>query len=100
MQLVRRKLCAGMQTVLLPQDFASGFMFGQLMQTYGMQPDFEKFDPKRSPDAMVNNYTRLQASTMHSYTLMQSNWTLEVALPHRQASKDWASSLTRAQPIL
>lgn len=47
----------------LLQDFASGFAFGQVMQTYGVQPDFERFEYKRTPDAMVNNYTRLQAST-------------------------------------
>eukprot|EP00955_Chlamydomonas_euryale_P065098 359155-Chlamydomonas_euryale.AAC.2 len=46
------------------QDFASGFAFGKVMQTYGMQPDFDKFEMKRSPDAMVNNYTRLQVRPM------------------------------------
>ncbi|KAG1668074.1 hypothetical protein FOA52_010484 [Chlamydomonas sp. UWO 241] len=53
----------GLEAYNIEQDFASGFMFGQVMQKYGMQPDFEKFEGgQRTPDAMVNNYTRLQAS--------------------------------------
>ena len=45
-----------------PQDFANGCSFGRLLQHYGMQPDFDKFVDTRHPDAMVNNYTRLQTS--------------------------------------
>lgn len=35
-------------------------MFGQLFSKLNLQPDVEHFDPKRMPDAMINNYTRLQ----------------------------------------
>lgn len=40
-------------------------MFGQLLEHYSMQPDFDKFDVKRTPDAMINNFTRLQARAKH-----------------------------------
>ena len=43
-----------------PQDFANGCAFGQLLHHHGMQPDFDKFVDTRHPDAMVNNFTRLQ----------------------------------------
>jgi hypothetical protein len=38
------------------------------MHVYSMQPDFDKFECKRSPDAMVNNYTRLQARERNALT--------------------------------
>ncbi|GIL73035.1 hypothetical protein Vretimale_4669 [Volvox reticuliferus] len=41
-------------------DFASGYLFGQLLNKYNLQPDVDHFDPKRMPDSMINNYTRLQ----------------------------------------
>ena len=50
----------GSQASLHAQDFANGCLFGQLLHHYGMQPDFDKFVDTRHPDAMVNNYTRLQ----------------------------------------
>lgn len=42
------------------QDFASGYKFGQLLHFFQLQPDFDNFQATRSPDAMINNYTRLQ----------------------------------------
>ncbi|KAG2499886.1 hypothetical protein HYH03_002175 [Edaphochlamys debaryana] len=44
----------------LEQDFASGFLFGQLFSKYNLQPDVERFDSRKMPDAMINNFTRLQ----------------------------------------
>ncbi|KAG2448325.1 hypothetical protein HYH02_006909 [Chlamydomonas schloesseri] len=44
----------------LEQDFASGYLFAQLFSKYNLQPDLDHFDTKRMPDAMINNYTRLQ----------------------------------------
>ncbi|KXZ56759.1 hypothetical protein GPECTOR_1g684 [Gonium pectorale] len=44
----------------LERDFASGYLFGQLFSKYNLQPDVEQFDGRGMPDAMINNYTRLQ----------------------------------------
>ncbi|GLC51118.1 hypothetical protein PLESTB_000467700 [Pleodorina starrii] len=44
----------------LERDFASGYLFGQLLNKYNLQPDVEHFDSKRMPDSIINNYTRLQ----------------------------------------
>lgn len=53
------------------QDFASGYTFGQLLYSFNLQPDFEHFDPKRTPDAMINNFTRLQVGhTVLPYALV------------------------------
>lgn len=48
------------QLFMHAQDFASGYLFGQLLNKYNLQPDVEHFDTKRMPDSMINNYTRLQ----------------------------------------
>eukprot|EP00983_Pelagomonas_calceolata_P074489 1152579-Pelagomonas_calceolata.AAC.6 len=47
-------------TKAIEEDFANGYMFGQLLHHYNMQPDFDKFEDRRAPESMVNNYTRLQ----------------------------------------
>jgi hypothetical protein len=52
------------------QDFANGYLWGQLFSHFNMQPDFDRFENKRTPDAMVCNYTRLQVSR-HSASLLQ-----------------------------
>ncbi|KAF5829801.1 hypothetical protein DUNSADRAFT_15464, partial [Dunaliella salina] len=47
-------------TKSIEEDFANGYMFGQLLHRYNLQPDFDKFEDRRAPESMVNNYTRLQ----------------------------------------
>ncbi len=42
------------------QDFANGFLWGQLLGALHMQPDADKFENRNTPDAMIGNYTRLQ----------------------------------------
>ena len=42
------------------QSFASGFLFGEVMARCNLQPDFGKFVDKNTPDARINNFTRLQ----------------------------------------
>eukprot|EP00899_Mesostigma_viride_P005423 jgi/Mesvir1/14882/Mv25026-RA.1 len=42
------------------QDFASGYAFGDILHRCNLQPDFDDFINKNSPDAMINNYTRLR----------------------------------------
>ena len=42
------------------QAFASGFLFGELLARCNLQPDFAKFINKNTPDARINNFTRLQ----------------------------------------
>jgi len=51
-------------TKAIEEDFANGYMFGQLLHHYNMQPDFDKFEDRRAPESMVNNYTRLQPTFM------------------------------------
>ena len=40
--------------------FASGFLFGEILARCNVQPDFAKFVNKNTPDARINNFTRLQ----------------------------------------
>ena len=40
--------------------FASGFLFGEVLARCNMQPDFAKFVNENTPDARINNFTRLQ----------------------------------------
>lgn len=42
------------------QDFASGYALGELLSRYNLQPDFAKFDASGTPNAAINNFTRLQ----------------------------------------
>jgi len=44
------------------QAFASGYLLGEVMARCNLQPDFAKFSGKNTPDARINNYTRLQPS--------------------------------------
>ena len=53
------------------QDFANGFLFGQLLNHYSLQPDFDKFEDRRAPECMVNNYTRLQVRPLRAYITAQ-----------------------------
>jgi len=42
------------------QDLASGYVLGEIFYRCHMQPDFDKFVDRTHPDAMINNFTRLQ----------------------------------------
>lgn len=75
------------------QAFANGYLWGQLFHRYNLQHDFERFENKRNPDSMVNNYTRLlvsarvrglEARAMHVYCMQ--------AVCMRQAISMWPSS--------
>lgn len=59
LRLCRRRPYAHVVVVHV-QDFSNGYMFGQLFHSFNMQPDFAKFEAKKLPDAMINNFTRLQ----------------------------------------
>ncbi|KAL6765964.1 protein associated with central pair microtubule complex [Haematococcus lacustris] len=50
----------GLTVENVERDFASGYLWALLFQRFGMQPSVDKFEDRRMPDAMVNNYTRLQ----------------------------------------
>jgi hypothetical protein len=41
------------------QDLATGFVLGELLHKLNLQPDFDKFDNSGTPDALINNFTRL-----------------------------------------
>ena len=51
------------------QAFASGFLFGELLARCNMQPDFAKFINKNTPDARINNFTRLQVRRAPTLTI-------------------------------
>ena len=44
----------------LESHFASGYAFGELLGKFNLQNDFKHFEDGDSPDAMINNFTRLQ----------------------------------------
>jgi hypothetical protein len=47
--------------------FASGFLFGEILARCNLQPDFSKFVNKNTPDARINNFTRLQVRTRRDF---------------------------------
>ena len=89
--------------VSLEQDFASGYVFGELFNRFQMLPDFAKLEVKHTPDAMVNNYTRLKVrrhqSVLATYYLRQygdSDVSLDTWCS--PLSSSLAFNLTRGQP--
>ena len=40
--------------------YGSGYTFGQLLHKANLQPDFKQFTNAETPDAVINNFTRLQ----------------------------------------
>mmetsp|Transcript_7745 Transcript_7745/g.17947 ORF Transcript_7745/g.17947 Transcript_7745/m.17947 type:complete len:1887 (-) Transcript_7745:58-5718(-) len=42
------------------EDFANGYLFGELLAKYGVLKDFDKFVNRSTPEAKINNFTRLQ----------------------------------------
>jgi hypothetical protein len=42
------------------QEFSNGYALGRLFHNLNLQPDFDKFTQKSTPDANINNFTRLQ----------------------------------------
>ena len=57
---------------LLLQSFASGFLFGEVLARCNLQPDFEQFADKNTPDARINNFTRLQVRATTSRLALPS----------------------------
>ncbi|MEW5317265.1 MAG: hypothetical protein WDW38_008576 [Sanguina aurantia] len=51
-------ICPNLENI--EKEFASGYEFGRVFAAFNMQPDFNKFVSARFPDAMINNFTRLQ----------------------------------------
>ena len=41
------------------QDLSTGYNLGALLSKLGLQPDFDRFDASGTPDAAINNFTRL-----------------------------------------
>eukprot|EP00892_Ulva_mutabilis_P002598 jgi/Ulvmu1/12339/UM089_0023.1 len=56
---------AGVQIVSLEEDLASGYNLGKILNKLNLQPDFDQFDESGTPDAMINNFTRLQPTLKH-----------------------------------
>ena len=44
------------------QGMASGYVLGEILSKLNMQPDFNEFVKSDSPEALINNFTRLQPS--------------------------------------
>lgn len=42
------------------QEFSTGYKLGQVLAKLNLQPDFEMFQQQPTPEAMINNFTRLQ----------------------------------------
>lgn len=42
------------------QHFANGYWLGEMLSKLNLQPDFDHFEDRRTPDAMLKNYARLQ----------------------------------------
>jgi hypothetical protein len=55
-------------TPISAQSFASGFLFGELLARCNLQPDFAHFLDKNTPDARINNFTRLQVIHSPAFT--------------------------------
>ena len=47
-------------TSTIEEHFASGYAFGELLNKFNLQNDFKHFEDSDNPDAMINNFTRLQ----------------------------------------
>ena len=47
------------------QELASGYKLGKILSNLNLQPDFDQFDATGTPDAMINNFTRLQPTMKH-----------------------------------
>lgn len=47
------------------QELASGYKLGKILNKLKLQPDFDQFDESGTPDAMINNFTRLQPTLKH-----------------------------------
>ena len=53
--------------------FSSGYAFGELLHHFNLQPDFESFDDSGTPDAKINNFTRLQLTLSKLKIKIDSN---------------------------
>ena len=42
------------------QHFANGYWLGEMLSKLNLQPDFHRFEDRRTPDVMLKNYARLQ----------------------------------------
>ena len=46
------------------QHFATGYHLGEVLNKLNLQPDFDYFEDRRTPDAMLKNFARLQVGTL------------------------------------
>ena len=42
------------------QHFANGYWLGEMLSKLNLQPDFDRFEDRRTPEVMLKNYARLQ----------------------------------------
>jgi hypothetical protein len=55
------------------QGLASGYALGEILSKLDLQPNFDKFDRSGTPDAMINNFTRLHPTFKHLGIKLESN---------------------------
>ena len=49
----------------LDQSFRSGYLFGELLNRFSLQKDFDTFSSSRSTDAWIANYIKLEPTLRH-----------------------------------
>jgi hypothetical protein len=53
-------VCLSRQIESLDNDFRDGYLLGELLFKFNQQPDFSSFLTSQTPDARINNFSRLE----------------------------------------
>lgn len=56
-----------------PTKFSNGYLFGQILYQYGLQPDFGQFSKANTSEAKLNNFMRLEPTFRHLSISFNSN---------------------------
>lgn len=57
---LHEELGVSFRVVAFEPQFSNGYYLGEVLHKCNLQPDFDMFENSDNPDAMVNNFTRLQ----------------------------------------
>eukprot|EP00891_Asterochloris_glomerata_P006276 jgi/Astpho2/6276/Aster-x1364 len=71
------------------QHFANGYWLGEMLSKLDLQPDFDHFEDRRTPDAMLKNYARLQPT----FTKLHVPFTSQTAKQLMRGDKGAAAQL-------
>ena len=61
------------------QHFANGFWLGEMLSKLNLQPDFDRFEDRRTPDAMLKNFARLQVCGAACHACMSKHFVWDSA---------------------